>query len=249
MNGITVFFSAPGSPGGTFTSLIIAAATSRACLWIDADVTISQTLAILNQGAHDSTKDNLATLALAHQRGHASETLRIHQQCLPHTTVKAIGGPGNPGQVNQVESYLPHLVSTCLGSSSLAAHVLVDAGRIGTTPITTYSGASNYVVVLTSTLPSILRAAPWVTFLQDQHRRGIIPPVSLVVREEPRDNYSSKQIETALGVPVLARIPFSPKGITAFKEEGITHKKCRNLANVAQDAANSLWQNDLLGTP
>lgn len=219
-------FSASGAPGVTVTSLGLALAWQRHVMLLDADASGSSSVLagyLQGQTVHDR---GLLDLAVANRVGNLSSAIATVSMPLPGSSVQFVPGIRSFQQAASVAPLWEPLSGVLRGMEQRGVDVVVDAGRIGleNAALPIVRSADLSLLVVRSDLPAVAGARAWAHSLHEQltavgsaHQLGVL----LVGPGRP---YSSREIRSVLGLPVVAEIPWDPQGAHVYYA-GATPKK------------------------
>lgn len=223
---VVTLFSASGSPGVTVTALGLALAWQRPSMLIDADPSGSSSVLagyLQGQTVHDR---GLLDLAVANRVGNLGAAIATVSMPLPGSTVEFVPGIRSHQQAASMTNLWEPLSGVLRGMEQRGVDVVVDAGRIGLdkAPLPLVRGSDLGLLVLRSDLPAVAGARAWARSLHEQfsavgasHQLGVL----LVGPGRP---YSSREIRSVLGLPVVAEIPWDPESAIVY-HQGVRPKK------------------------
>lgn len=223
---VITLFSASGSPGATVTSLGLALAWQRHVMLVDADASGSSSVLagyLQGQTAHDR---GLLDLAVANRVGNLGSAIATVSMTLPGSSVEFVPGIRSFQQAASVAPLWEPLSGVLRGMEQRGVDVVVDAGRLGLehSPLPVVRASDLALLVVRSDLPAVAGARAWAHHLREQlaavgtaHQLGIL----LVGPGRP---YSSREIRSVLGLPVVAEIPWDPESAHVY-HSGATPRK------------------------
>lgn len=223
---VITLFSGSGAPGVTVSSLGLALAWQRHVMLVDADASGSSSILagyLQGQTVHDR---GLLDLAVANRVGNLGSAIATVSMTLPGSTVEFVPGIRSHQQAASVAPLWEPLSGVLRAMEQRGIDVVVDAGRIGleNSPLPVVRSSDLSLLVVRSDLPAVAGARGWAQSLQEQlaamgaaHQLGIL----LVGPGRP---YSSREIRSVLGLPVVAEIPWDPESAHVYYS-GATPKK------------------------
>ncbi|WP_435200897.1 MinD/ParA family ATP-binding protein [Janibacter sp. GS2] len=223
---VVSLFSASGAPGVTVTSLGLALAWQRHVMLVDADASGSSSVLagyLQGQTVHDR---GLLDLAVANRVGNLGSAIATVSMPLPGSSVQFVPGIRSFQQAASVAPLWEPLSGVLRGMEQRGVDVVVDAGRIGleNAALPIVRSADLSLLVVRSDLPAVAGARAWAHSLHEQltavgsaHQLGVL----LVGPGRP---YSSREIRSVLGLPVVAEIPWDPQAAHVYYA-GATPKK------------------------
>lgn len=215
---VITLFSATGSPGVTVSSLGLALAWQRHVMLVDADPSGSSSVLagyLQGQTVHDR---GLLDLAVANRVGNLGSAIATVSMPLPGSSVEFVPGIRAPQQAASMTNLWEPLSGVLRGMEQRGVDVVVDAGRIGLAhaPLPIVRSSDMSLLVLRSDLPAIAGARAWAQSLREQmtsvgagHQLGVL----LVGPGRP---YTSREIRSVLGLPVIAELPFDPEAASVY---------------------------------
>jgi len=263
--------SAKGAPGVSTTALAMTLLWPRSALLAECDPAGSSVLAGYLRGSIDHSH-GLLGLALAQR--HDDLERALWSQTVPLTTTTTGPGQLSPGQSGSGPAapgqrwLLPGLSDTAqapstaplwgpLGSlfSSLeraGTDVLVDAGRLGAAhaPTPLLRQADLVLLVMGTGLPAVAAARARLAVLRDQlaitATAGSTSGLALLLVGEGRP-YTAREITGALGVPVLAALPWDPASAQVLSVGAAPSRRFDSSALVRSTRAAISASQDLIG--
>jgi hypothetical protein len=229
----TILASASGAPGVTTAALGLALHWPGDVLLADCDRTPSHTVLSGVLRGTDAGGRGLTALAAAHRSG-TDLSIELPSQCLPlmaestqsrgrdtdeFQAVRRSFLPGfnHPGSADLFNAIWPDFVSA-LDLLERAGHtVIVDLGRVGKAmPTALVTSARRILLVTRSSLRALGALQLHLESVKSQ--LGAAPgncELGLVV-VGPGRPYSTGEISSALGVPVVATLPWAPSATDEF---------------------------------
>lgn len=206
---------ATGAPGVTTTAAAILLTCPGPALLVEADTAGSAlTPGLLQAGA--AAGRGLLGLAVAARRGELAELVDEYTTAVDRSGARRVlPGVLTPEQVPAVAGVWEPLARQLRYRGLRGEYIVVDAGRLpgaGTPAWPLLRVAQQVVVVARATLPGVASARVTLRLLQaqlpglatDEQRVGVL----LVGDPDP---YTSSEVRSALGVPVLGQIPADPR--------------------------------------
>jgi MinD-like ATPase involved in chromosome partitioning or flagellar assembly len=142
-----------------------------------------------------------------------------------------------PSSADQARSALGMLAGLLARLGELSADVLVDCGRLaGSTPARVYSDADRVVLVARPQLSDLHALTTWLEVQPSGQRR----PELVLVGDGP---YSNDEVAEALGIEVLARLPWDPDAATSLVSRPASARELGRtpLVRSARSLAEGLW--------
>lgn len=215
---VVTLFSASGSPGVTVSSLGLALAWQRHVMLVDADPSGSSSVLagyLQGQTAHDR---GLLDLAVANRVGNLGSAIATVSMTLPGSSVEFVPGIRSHQQAASMTNLWEPLSGVLRGMEQRGVDIVVDAGRVGLAhaPLPIVRSSDMSLLVLRSDLPAVAGARAWAHSLREQmasvgaaHQLGVL----LVGPGRP---YTSREIRSVLGLPVIAELPFDPEAASVY---------------------------------
>ena len=232
--------SAKGSPGVTTTALALASVWDRPVLLAECDPAGGDILAgFLRAGA--TTAGGLLDVALAARRGLTPAD--VVGRCVGLSEdgrVLLLPGLTDPGHIASVAPCWPAIVDAfgALGAADPAYDVLADAGRLGEPwPTALIAGADRVLLVLRPTLPQIHSATHHLAQIRRLHGNTTADVGVVLIGDTP---YGRAEVQTALGVPVLATVALDDRAASALSDgadRGRWFERSAMLRSITQLAA------------
>lgn len=255
--------SAKGAPGVSTTALAMTLLWPRAALLAECDPAGSSVLAGYLRGTVDHTR-GLLGLALA-QRHDDLERALWSQTVLLTSAGNGAGqsGPAVPGQrwllpglsdAAQAPSTAPlwgPLGSLLSSLERAGTDVLVDAGRLGAAhaPTPLLRQANLVLLVMGTSLPAVAAARSRLAVLREQlavsATDGGASGLALLLVGQGRP-YTAREITGALGVPVLACLPWDPASAEVLSAGAAPSRRFDNSALVRSTRAAISASQDLI---
>ncbi|WP_232550067.1 hypothetical protein [Propioniciclava soli] len=229
---IYAFASAGGSPGVTTTVLALGSVWPRPVVVVEADPTGgSAVLAGFYQGMVD--QPGLIQLVMAHRRGQLAHTLPSLLRGIEGTQASVLVGTRSHDQSVGLETLWSPLLETLRRLEDNGQDVLVDAGRLGLvgSPMPLLVGADITTVLVRSNLTAVSAARSWVQTLKDRSAGQL--GVVVVGGGRP---YSSREVASALDVPLIGDVEWCPEAAAVFSE-GAGYPRPGGLSRLAGRAA------------
>ncbi len=210
---VFALLTAAGAPGATTTALGLASLWPRACLIVEADMAGSSSVLAGHLRGTVRHDRGLVGLAIAHQQRDLGAT-DLWDQAIGVLTERAyiIPGIADPGQGGNLSSLWPPLIALLGGLDEAGTDVLVDAGRVSqrNAPAALVSGADLALVVMGSSLRDVAAARSSAPSLLRWRGEAARSGSGLMV-VGPRRPYSVAEIESVVGLPVLAVVEWDPR--------------------------------------
>jgi len=205
--------SARGAPGVTTTALALTMAWPRPVLLLEADVSGSSSILAGYLGGTRAHDRGLVDLALAHRSGNLFTSLQQSSVDLPGAKKWLLPGLVSPAQAANLRPVWDPLADVLSGLEREGMDVIVDAGRLGAEhgPVSLLRQAEVTLLVTRTSLPAIAATRARAKLLgEDLAQQGTGNDgfgLLLIGEGQP---YNSREIVTAVGVPVIASIGWDP---------------------------------------
>jgi hypothetical protein len=160
----------------------------------------------------------LVDLAMAHSYGDLAGALDEVAIDLPDTDVRLLSGVRSPGQAPAVAAIWAELAATLAHLHASAVDVLVDAGRLGLehAPAPLLDAADAVLITTRATLPAISAARGWARELTQRFAVvGTLDHLGLLLIG-PGHTYGAAEVKDALGLPLVATLPWDPRSAQAL---------------------------------
>jgi hypothetical protein len=179
----------------------------------------------------------LGSVAAALRRGGDADLLAAHARVLPCATA-AVTCPAEPSQAASVLAHVTGLLAGC--ADSAGAPVLVDCGRLdpGSPVRPVFDAASLRLLAVRPRIADLLGAAETL-----RHDTALTPTGIVLIGPCP---YPAEEVADALGVPVLAQLPWDAETAQALPlVPAVTRQVARTplvraLRSLATDLAHHL---------
>jgi len=180
-------------------------------------------------GGFQAPPQSVVDLLLAHRNARLAEQFPQSLLEVKGTAASVLPGPRSHAQAHSaLELWEPlSMIWKALGGSG--TDVLIDAGRLG---MESYAEVllrhSDLVLLVTKAdLPCLAAAKQWAEGALETHRLHPETPAWAVVLVGSGHPYSSKEVSSVLDLPVLAQLPFDPKGASAYSHGSRRKRKTR----------------------
>lgn len=216
---LITFLSFSGAPGATTTAVAATAIWPRPALLIEADTSkASSVLPGYFAGQRDHSR-GITQLSISEQRGQLTPPVIMGQalEIVPDRLV--VPGFTSPAVGLGTASLWGPLTTALASLEAAGVDVLVDLGRI--TPadprMPLVYGADSVIALLAPTLPDVHAAAVRVDdILKNLAAAGHENYLSLLLVETSQPGYSAREIQRALGTPVIGSLPYAPQASAVY---------------------------------
>lgn len=229
---IYVFASASGSPGVTTSVMGLALLWPRPVVVVEADPTGGMgILAGYFRGQLDHPR-GLIDLAMAARQDLVSDTLPRVLLDIPDSHVRLLVGTRSHTQAGSLPGLWRPLLDALVELAATGQDVLIDAGRLGleSWPQPLVAGADVTVLVVRSDLPAVAAARSWAQVLADTTAAGG-PASGLLVVGDGRP-YSSREVGSTIGLPVLASLEWDEATAAVFARGAASPRHARLLGSL-----------------
>jgi hypothetical protein len=219
--------SAKGSPGVTTAALALTLSWPRDVLLVEADPAGGDLMAGYAHGNLAADR-GLAHLAVSARRETIGEALAAQvidfSLAQERTSRLFVPGVGDPAQAPVVDAAWPGLVrffaSLSSPGSTVPRDTIVDCGRLAVAypPMAVLYEADLVLIVVRRQLRSASATLPYVTSLRQAIAGHGGDPDKVALLAIERGEYSSGEVAKALGVPVVATLPWREKDAAALSE-------------------------------
>jgi len=208
--------SAGGSPGVTTTAVALALTWPTAAIVAECDPSGGDVLAGVLAG-HVPARQGLIEHAIEAGRGRWAADVDLAAQLVPldaGQTKKVLPGLSDPRQAAGVAAAWPAVLKSL---ANQRADVIADCGRLDAgeeQPRAVLAAADVVAIVLRPTLRQVWSAQPRIGMRE--RLRGSRDQLGLLV--VGRGTHSAREIVRALGVPVLAVLPFDARTASVLSD-------------------------------
>lgn len=215
---VVTLFSASGAPGVTVSALGLALTWQRHVMLVDADASGSSAVLagyLQGQTAHDR---GLLDLAVANRVGNLGAAIATVSMTLPGSNVEFVPGIRSFQQAASVAPLWEPLSGVLRSLEPRGIDVIVDAGRIGLekAPLPVVRGSDLALLVVRSDLPAVAGARSRAHDLYEQfHAMGAAHQLGILL-VGPGRPYSTREIRSVLGLPVVAELPWDPESANVY---------------------------------
>src|SRR5699024_6159287 len=137
---------------------------------------------------------------------------------LPGSTVEFVPGVRSHQQAASVAPLWEPLSGVLRAMEQRGVDVVVDAGRIGleNSPLPVVRSSDLALLVVRSDLPAVAGARGWAQSLQEQLAAVGTAQQLGILLVGPGRPYSSREIRSVLGLPVVAELPWDPEAAQVY---------------------------------